>query len=98
MMLSQLGHETTSVYRVDHAFQLMAEKQYALVILGHSLLSEEKVSLGDVARVSCGCPVLELSTTGTPYAQGAVTIEPFNPELFIATVQRILSNSSHAVP
>ena len=96
-MLTQLGHETTSVYRVDHAFQLMAEKQYALVILGHSLFPEEKVSLGDLVRLSYGCPILELSTTGTPYAQGAVTVEPFNPELFIATVQRILSNSNHAI-
>lgn len=94
LLLSQMGYSVISAEGFAQAFKACKEKQFDLVILGHSIPADDKEAIIREVRATRTCPVLALlrqSEQHVPHAERSVSV--FEPHQFIEAVKELVPAS-----
>ena len=91
MLLERAGYEVVSIPDLTVALEKCRSSAYDLVIMGHSIPRSDKQEIIRALREHCPAPVLALLRAGeSPLKEATESIDPFNPNLLLAAVERIL--------
>ena len=97
MLLERAGYSVISVSGLKEALEKCRSEVCDLVILGHSIPRSDKEQIISALREHCPAPVLALLRPWEAPLQEAVeSIDPFNPNLLLAAVARILKPGEKA--
>ncbi|HEY2115936.1 MAG TPA: hypothetical protein VGJ51_12650 [Candidatus Angelobacter sp.] len=92
MLFSSAGFHVSSVLTAGQAIQLCTAEEFALVVIGHSIPTEQRKWLLKELRDRCATPVLALRRPGESPLAGADYIldSTESPALLLETVVNIL--------
>jgi len=95
MLLKRKGYEVESAIGFSAALHACEHQRFDLVIMGHSIPSEDKEQIIRQLRAVCKTPILALRRPNDPPLKAAeYTLDSGDPEIFLANVQEITRQRS----
>lgn len=92
MLLEQRGYKVTSALGFTQAIAHCNKPDFDLFILGHSIPISDKLELIRTFRQNNQAPILSLERHGEEKVQCDFHASPDEPEEFLATVERIVTD------
>jgi len=99
MLLASAGFRVSSVLTVDRAIELCAAEEFALVVIGHSIPSHQRLWLLKELRRRCATPVLAFRRPGeAPFIGADYTFDSLeSPARLLEMVIDILKPKTNPV-
>jgi DNA-binding NtrC family response regulator len=94
MILEQRGYKVVSALGFTQAISHCQRPDFDLFILGHSIPFTDKEELIRTFRHNCPAPILSLERPGEEKVPCDFHASPDEPEDFLATVQKIVTDGS----
>jgi DNA-binding NtrC family response regulator len=93
MLFTSVGYQVSSTSSIDQALELCANKEFDLIVIGHSMPLEQTRFLVKELRLRCDTPLLVLQRPGESLATGVDYIfdSTESPALLLESVVNILS-------
>ena len=93
MMLSREGFEVESAVGFTAAIQACKKGRFDLVIMGHSIPSEDKSAIVKQLRAVCATPVLALRRANeAPIKTAEYNLDSGDPQRFLSYVKEITNH------
>ena len=97
MMLSREGFEVESAVGFTAAIQACEKGKFDLVIMGHSIPSEDKSAIVKQLRAVCATPVLALRRANeAPIKTAEYNLDSGDPQRFLSYVKEITNHKTQA--
>jgi CheY-like chemotaxis protein len=96
LMLSREGFEVESAVGFTAAIQACQKGMFDLVILGHSIPTEDKSAIVKQLKDVCATPILALQRSNEPPITAAeYNLDSGDPRRFLSYVRKITNHSTH---
>ena len=97
MMLSREGFEVESAVGFTAAIQACKKGKFDLVIMGHSIPSEDKAAIVKQLRAVCATPILALRRPNEPPIKTAeYNLDSGDPQSFLSYIKEITNHKAHS--
>jgi len=97
IMLSREGFEVESAVGFTAAIQACEKGRFDLVIMGHSIPSEDKSAIVKQLRAVCSTPVLALRRPNDPPVRTAeYNLDSSDPQRFLSYIKEITNHETQA--
>jgi len=97
MMLSREGFEVESAVGFTAAIQACKKGKFDLVIMGHSIPSEDKSAIVKQLRAVCSTPVLALRRPNEPPVKTAeYNLDSGDPRQFLSYIKEITNHQTQS--
>ena len=97
LLLEQMGHTVYSAEGFSQAYKLCDSQggQFDLIVLGHSIPHDDKAAIIQHCAKTTTCPVMALLRPGeVPPPKVAKTVDPSDPQAFMAAIEEIVSSNT----
>jgi CheY-like chemotaxis protein len=93
LMLSREGFEMVSAVGFSAAVEACKKEQFDLVIMGHSIPTQDKTAIIAQLRAICDTPILALRRPNEePLKSAEYNLDPGDPQSFLAYVKEITNH------
>lgn len=96
LLLEQMGHKVFSAEGFSKAFALCDSHgaHFDLIVLGHSIPHDDKITIAKHCTRCCACPVLALLRSAEAPIPGATrSVDSSDPQAFLAAITEIVGRN-----